>query len=185
MFDRRLAQRIANGDRAAGERWALREYPGIYRMLTALSGEREVGADLTQQAFMHAWGALAEFRGGSSLRTWLRRIAYHEYTHWLRDRKADLPLADAASVPDLRHAADLDTIAVGQALCALPEELRTPFLCFYMQGMPLREIAALTEAPLGTVKSRLFTARARLREMLAPPPAAGERALASEQPQEG
>jgi DNA-directed RNA polymerase specialized sigma24 family protein len=54
-----------------------------------------------------------------------------------------------------------------------------------MQGMPLREIAALTEAPLGTVKSRLFTARARLREMLAPPPAAGERALAPEQPQEG
>jgi RNA polymerase sigma-70 factor (ECF subfamily) len=88
-------------------------------------------------------------------------------------------------VPDLRHAADLDTIAVGQALRALPEEFRTPFLCFYMQGMPFREIAALTEAPLGTVKSRLFTARARLREMLAPTPAAGERALAPERPQEG
>ncbi|HZO91849.1 MAG TPA: sigma-70 family RNA polymerase sigma factor, partial [Chthonomonadaceae bacterium] len=55
-----------------------------------------------------------------------------------------------------------------QALKQLPEKLRTVVLLYDIEGLPYDEIAAIVGCPLGTVKSRLFNARAALREKLAP-----------------
>src|SRR5215218_2555575 len=100
MSDGAMVRRILNGDRAAGERLVTEQYPRIYRLLRHLTGAVEVAEDLTQQTFLKAWGALASFRGEASLSTWLHRIAYHEYTHWLRARRDHAPLDEAGEVAD-------------------------------------------------------------------------------------
>jgi RNA polymerase sigma-70 factor (ECF subfamily) len=166
LRDMALVRQILGGDTAAGERLIAEQYPRIYRLLHHLTGSVEVVEDLTQQTFVKAWQALGTFRGGSSLATWLHRIAYHEYTHWLRARRDHASLEDAAGVPD-PHAADaLEAVFLRRALAQLSPEHRATFILYHVQGLSVSEVAAVLEVPAGTVKSRLFIARQRLRELL-------------------
>lgn len=164
--DTRLARALLDGDRALAERWVAASYPGVYRMLRYLTGHRESAEDLTQQAFVAAWEALPAFRGECRLNTWLHRIAYHQYTHWLRRKRETVQLSDTI-VADPGRLEGLTTIQVWQAMDTLPDELREPFLLYYARQFSIREIAEILGIPSGTVKSRLFTARARLRQALA------------------
>lgn len=167
MSDGATVRRILNGDRAAGERLVAEQYPRIYRLLRHLTGAVEVAEDLTQQTFLRAWQALASFRGEASLGTWLHRIAYHEYTHWLRARRDHAPLEAAGEVPDQQAASRLEAVLLRGALDRLSPEHREAFLLYHVQGLSVTEVPLVVEAPPGTVKSRLFHARQRLRELLA------------------
>jgi RNA polymerase sigma-70 factor (ECF subfamily) len=170
MSDWRLARRILAGDRAAGERWVREQYPRIFRMLRRLTGAAEAAEDLTQQAFLKAWQNLAAYRGEASLATWLSRIAYHEYTHWLRGRREHTPLDEAADLRDRRAEPSLEALLLREALAQLSPEHRVAFLLYHIQGLSVGEAALVLEVPPGTVKSRLFHARQRLRELLSEPP---------------
>src|SRR5438128_838675 len=154
--------RILGGDKAAGERLVTENYQRIYGMLRSLTDHREVAEDLTQQTFTSAWQALPGFRGEARLSTWLFRIAYHEYTHWRRDRREYASLEDARDVPDLKAVIGLRTVLFARALDQLPEEMRETFLLHYERELSVKEIALVLDVPPGTVKSRLFTARNRL-----------------------
>ncbi len=167
--DDALVKRILGGDRTAGEQFVTEHYPRIYRLLRHLTGRVEDAEDLTQQTFVKAWQALGTFKGESSLATWLHRIAYHEYTHYLRSRRDHAPLDDAADVPDDHAARELEAVLVRRALAQLSSEHRETFLLYHVQGLSVPEVAAVLDVPAGTVKSRLFTARQRLREMLSEP----------------
>lgn len=166
MLDRLWAKRILNGDKMAGERLVAENYPRIYRLLRNLTGSVETANDLTQQAFVRAWQALPNYRGEARLATWLHRIAYHEYTHWLRDRRQTVPLEAAAELIDLRAVAGLNTVLVREALARLPDEHRETFILHYIQELSVAEVALVLEVPPGTVKSRLHAARRMLRELL-------------------
>jgi RNA polymerase sigma-70 factor, ECF subfamily len=167
MGDGARVRRILGGDRAAGERLVTEQYPHIYRLLRHLTGTVEVAEDLTQQTFLKAWQALASFRGEASLATWLHRIAYHEYTHWLRARRDHAPLEAAGEVTDPRAEGGLEAILLRGALDQLSSEHREAFLLYHVQGLSVPETALILAVPPGTVKSRLFHARQRLRELLA------------------
>lgn len=158
--------RILQGDKAAGERLVTENYQRVYGLLRSLTDYREVAEDLTQQTFVHAWQALSGFRGEARLSTWLCKIAYHEYTHWRRDRREFAALADAENVPDLKAAIGLRTVLFSRVLELLSDELRETFLLHCERELGIKEIAVILEIPSGTVKSRLFTARSRLRELL-------------------
>lgn len=166
MQDTGLVQKILNGDKAAGERFVTANYPRIFRLLQCLVGSGEIAEDLTQQTFAKAWQALDSYQGKASLATWLHKIAYHEYTHWLRSRRVDLPLDEALGIEDLREARGLDSILISRGLALLSDEHRDTFVLYYMQEFSIAEIAVILDMPPGTVKSRLFTARQRLRELL-------------------
>ena len=166
LREKAWVDRILMGDKAAGERLVAENYRRIYGLLRSLTDHREVAEDLTQQTFTRAWQALASFRGESRLSTWLCRIAYHEYTHWRRDRHETTSLREAEYLPDLKSAIGLRTVLFSRALEHLSEELRETFLLHYEQDLGVREIALVLDVPAGTVKSRLFTARNRLRELL-------------------
>jgi RNA polymerase sigma-70 factor (ECF subfamily) len=175
LRDTAWVNRILQGDKAAGERLVTENYQRVYGMLRSLTGHREVAEDLTQQTFTRAWQALSGFRGEARISTWLCRIAYHEYTHWRRDRREYASLEDARDVPDLKAVIGLRTVLFSRALELLTEELRETFLLHYEQDLSVKEIALVLDVPTGTVKSRLFTARNRLRELLSdsvadPPP---------------
>jgi RNA polymerase sigma-70 factor, ECF subfamily len=166
LHDSALVQRILKGDRASGERFVTMHYPRIFRFLRCLTGSAETAKDLTQQTFAQAWQALASYRGTASLATWLHKIAYHEHTHWLRSQHDNLPLEQAVDIEDLREAHGLDAILISRALAHLPAEQRETFLLYYMQEFSVNEVAEMLDLPAGTVKSRLFTARQRMRELL-------------------
>ncbi len=166
MRDRTWVRLMLSDDKAAGERFAREYYPRIERMLRYLTDSPDVARDLTQQTFLKAWGALPNFRNKSGLGTWLHRIAYHEYTHWLRARREHAPLEAAHNIPGPAMINDWGMALLPHALAQLTDDLRETFLLHYVQELSVREVADVLDVPPGTVKSRLFTARGKLREIL-------------------
>ena len=158
--------RLKQGDSEALHVWVSEHYDGIYRFLRHLTRQVEAAEDLAQQTFLNAIQALPKFRGESSQKTWLHRIAFREYIAWRRKRRLLLPLEFLAPKEDPRFAA----IDAGEVLLAalhqLPSAYREAFLLFEVQQMSIEEIAEVTDSPVGTVKSRLHHARERLRVQL-------------------
>lgn len=160
---------MTSGDRYAGEQFVQTYYARIERLLRCLTGSPDTARDLTQQTFVKAWQALPGFKFEASLQTWLHRIAYHEYTHWLRDRRDHAPIEAAYHIADTSAnpvVNDWGIVLLPDALARLSEELRDTFLLFYVQELSIKEVADVLNVPRGTVKSRLFTARQQLRGLL-------------------
>jgi RNA polymerase sigma-70 factor (ECF subfamily) len=164
--DKWLVQRILSGDKAAGEQFVIEHYEAIFRFLRNLTGSKEDAEDLTQQTFLRAWEALPGFRGDSSLSTWLHSIAYREYTHWLRSRREFVPLDEIVDMPDEQANQNLEAVLLRWAIYRLDPEHREVFVLYYVQGFSVNEIAKIIGVPAGTVKSRLFFARQKLKELL-------------------
>ncbi len=155
-----------------------RAYTLAFRML----GEREEAADVTQDAVVRAYTRIADFRGDASFATWLHRIVHNTALDALRWRARHpvealdpkppgggepvRELAAAAAGPeDIAVRAD-ERRALERALAALTPEFRAVVLLRDVQGLDYEEVAAVTGVSLGTVKSRLHRARARLRQIL-------------------
>jgi len=171
--DRRLVRRILDGDRGAAERIVSAHYGRTFRLLHHLTGGAEAAQDLTQQSFVRLWQALPTYRGDAVLSTFLYRIALREYAAWLKARTrpggaptAELTPAREPAAPGPDADAQTDTLALRQALGALPEEQREAFVLCHVEGLSVREAAAVQGVPPGTVKFRCFAARRRLRGLL-------------------
>ncbi|MCX7969786.1 MAG: RNA polymerase sigma factor, partial [Armatimonadetes bacterium] len=161
--DKRFVQRILSGDKEAAEQFVVENYDALFRFLRNLTGSKEDAEDLTQQTFLRAWEALPKFRGDSSLSTWLHSIAYHEYTHWLRSKREHVPLDEILEMPDEQMEQNLEAVLLRWAIARLDAEHREVFVLHYVQGFSVSEIAQIIGVNKGTVKSRLFFARQRLR----------------------
>src|SRR5690242_10432814 len=82
--DAALIRALRANDRAAFESVVSAHYESIYRQLWHLCGHRDRAADLTQEAFLEAWSALASYEGRACIRTWLHTIAIRV---WYRHRR--------------------------------------------------------------------------------------------------
>lgn len=164
MPERRLVKRLLDGDEKAARRFVDDHYGPLLRFLRYLTGSEDEAVELTQQTFVKAQAALPEFRHESSLRTWLRSIAYHEYTHWRRDYRETVALSDSVESPS---GLSEDGIVLQQAIDGLPDELRETFVLREIDRLSVRETAAVLEVPEGTVKSRCSLAKDHLRRKLA------------------
>lgn len=154
-----------------------RVYNLCYRML----GDADAAADATQDAFIAAFRNVRSFRGGV-FKAWLLRIATNACYDALRARKrrpaVSLDSADNEDDNTRTEASDpgesLDEMVVRQELSAaiqqglaeLPEDQRIVIILSDIQGLAYEEIAQITGVQLGTVKSRLSRARAKLRDIL-------------------
>ncbi|AIE85966.1 RNA polymerase sigma factor [Fimbriimonas ginsengisoli] len=164
LIERLLAKRLQAGDAGAWDRVVRQEYPRILRFLRHLSGSAADAEDLAQGTFVKAREAALKFRHECSLRTWLHKIAYREFTHWLRDRRETPELLPERAAPEGRSD---DAVVLAAAIAELPPDVRDAFLLREVQELTVREAAAVLGVPEGTVKSRNHTARERLRAMLA------------------
>lgn len=164
--DARLVARLRRGDAEAGRGFVRDHHPGIYRYLLRLTGDREAAEDLTQETFVEAWRSLATYEGRASLRVWLCVIARRQFIHWLR-RRPPLPSLEGIPEPiEPRAAAMEERVLLRDLLDGLPLELREIVALHYVEGYTCEEISAIVGAPTGTIKYRLFAARARLREAM-------------------
>jgi RNA polymerase sigma-70 factor (ECF subfamily) len=176
--DRVLVDAAAGGSREAFDELVRRHQAAMITLARVLTVGRGDAEDLAQDTFVRAWRSLGSFRGESTFRTWLHSVAINVIrTHQRRQgRLARLFVArgDDEKVPDPANgeeAADA-TLArrqvIDRALAALPEELRVAVTLRDLQGLDYKEIAALLDVPIGTVESRIFRARQKLRPLLAP-----------------
>lgn len=182
-----LLQRAQAGDAAAFERLVEPHLPRMYNYIARMTGDPAEAEDLTQDAILRAHRALGSFRGGATFQTWLYRIATNICVDALRRQRRqgartyslDDPLdleqgqitrdvADRANDPQELAEADELRDEVTRAISELSPKLRAVVVLFDLQGLSYEEIAQTLRLPLGTVKSRLFNARARLRELLRP-----------------
>ncbi len=169
--DRDLVARCLAGDAAAQRALYDAHVDRIYRLAYRMAGEADLAEDLTQEAFIRAFGRLSQFRGESSLGTWLHTIAVSVILNGLRKVKRmrttqeltpEMAVAPAAPgfAPDLRR-------RLSEAVDALSEKLRIVFVMHDVEGYKHEEIAGALAIPVGTSKARLFEAHAKLRAALA------------------
>ena len=142
-----------------------------FRVAFAVLRQRQDAEDVAQEAFVRAHQCFHQLRERDRFRAWLVRMTWRlAIDRWRSDRRrASRELRTETMIPVTTH----ETVeAAGRAarlwtaIDALPEKLRTAIILAGIQGHDVREVAALLALPEGTVKSRLFTARQKLKEHL-------------------
>jgi RNA polymerase sigma-70 factor (ECF subfamily) len=154
----------------------------MYNLAYRIMGEQASAADMTQEAFISAYKNMSSFRGGS-FKSWLYRIVTNACYDELRRRKRkpatsldsmldggdgeigfDAP--DAGESPEERIERRELAATIQAGINTLPPDQRATLVLSDVQGMSYEEIAEITHTSLGTVKSRLSRARAKLRDYL-------------------
>jgi len=174
-----LVDHLKKGDAKALDELYRRHREAAYGIAYRLVGNREDALEVVQEAFIHVMRGIQTFRGQSSFRTWLYRIVTHaalDYRRWRALRVADSldsdtstePVAQASDRSPQEAAADRDLgAAIDKALSNISEKNRAALILFAIEGMPYKEVADVLGISIGTVMSRIFNARQRLRELLA------------------
>jgi len=182
--DRALVERLCAAEEAAYEELLERFEHPIYNLICRLTDHPEDAADVTQEVFLKVFRSIGSFRGKSSLKTWIYRIAVNEARNhrrsFLRHRKQEVRLeADADTpgcsewVPDpgpspfeiaLDHEAEQ---LIESALAEVNPSFRAALVLRDVEGLAYDDIAEILEISLGTVKSRILRGRDALKERLA------------------
>jgi RNA polymerase sigma-70 factor (ECF subfamily) len=182
LSDERLVELSLDGDEEAFGVLVRRYQRRLTAFLGQLVGDLELARELSQEAFVRAWGALDRFDPRYRFSTWLFRIAHNLGIDQLRRRRlqtVSLYRTDSEGgevevvVPDLDKdpLGHLENRALAAELRQVIEELRPEYrelvLLRHFAGLSYQEIADIKEMPLGTVKNKLFRAHSVLRKALA------------------
>ena len=184
--DTGLAERIAGGDQAAFE-LLMRRYNGrLFRVARAILKHDADAEDALQDAYLDAYRHIRDFRGGAGLATWLTRIVVNRALMRLRSQRRhrvlvpidgggrldqdptedDVADLTVESPPDVTLRAEMRRL-LELRIDALPIAFRTVFVLREVEDLSVEETADALAIPPATVRSRLFRARALLREALA------------------
>lgn len=140
----------------------------ILRLCLLYLGDRQLAEDAFQETFVKAWKQLHTFRGESSVKTWLSRIAVNTCrdmlrSGWLRMMRRSEPVE---RLLDLAAPEPPEASPVRDAVLRLPGKYREVIVLYYDQGMKIREIAEALRLPVNSVSTRLRRARALLKKTL-------------------
>jgi RNA polymerase sigma-70 factor (ECF subfamily) len=179
--DRALVDRARAGDLDAFGELVRKYQHRLVNYASALLSNVADAEDVTQEAFLRAYRGLARFRGASSFKTWLYQIVTNAARTHLAHRRAGVEVSGEGQaagsedalpgLDDLPGPEDLESAVVrrdriDRALAGLPPDLRETVVLRDVEGLDYREIAAALDIPMGTVESRIFRARQRLRTAL-------------------
>ena len=188
LGDFELVGRITGGDHAAFEVLMRRHNGRLFRVARAILKHDAEAEDALQEAYLEAYRHAGEFRGGAQVATWLTRIVINQALMRLRRRKrervviplgagpaaGDGPEPGAADVADDKVESPSRAVLRGELrrmlerrIDDLPLAFRTVFVMRDVDDMSVQETAECLSIPTATVRTRLFRARALLREALA------------------
>jgi RNA polymerase sigma factor (sigma-70 family) len=168
---RELLKKCETGDGAAVAELVRRFRPWALDLATALSGDREAAEDAVQEAFISALHRLRNLREPEAFPGWFRQIIRTQVNRTQRGRQ-ELPVpeaelsAEVTASPEEHLQAEELRSAVRKALQALPSTGRATAERYYLDELSITAIAERLGVPEGTIKRRLFDARAKLRELL-------------------
>jgi len=186
--DQALVERVQRGDKKAFDLLVLKYQQKVANLVSRYIRDPGETLDVTQEAFIKAYRALGNFRGESAFYTWLYRIAINTAKNYLVAQARRPPGTDVDAetaeqldvgirlreynTPENHLLQDELAETVAEAMNDLPEDLRTAIMLRELEGMSYDEIAKAMGCPVGTVRSRIFRARAaidtRLKPLLGP-----------------
>ncbi|MDB1144975.1 MAG: sigma-70 family RNA polymerase sigma factor [Alcaligenaceae bacterium] len=180
-------QQIQNGQVRVFEQLVLKYQKRIYHVMYRFCQDHHTAEDLTQEAFIKAFRAIQGFRSDSGFYTWMYRIAVNTAKNYLVSLKTKPQTVDvfSSSEEDEGTFSVLDTLsdedtpdrllenkqlmqALSDALEDLPADLHHIMVLRELEGLSYDEIAKLLDIPIGTVRSRIFRARAVLLKKMDP-----------------
>lgn len=183
LLDEELVRRAQEGQQRAFDLLVIRHQSKVLQLVSRFVGEADA-PDVAQDAFIKAYRALPNFKGQSAFYTWLYRIAINTAKNQLVSRKRrpqgqDIDVQDAELYGHTEQMSDIDTPesqlltseiqqAVADAIEQLPDDLRQAITLRELEGLSYEEIAEAMDCPIGTVRSRIFRARAVVDEVLEP-----------------
>jgi RNA polymerase sigma-70 factor, ECF subfamily len=165
-----LLKRIGGRDRQALRELYELYYRRLARFLRRTTCRHDLVDEVINDTFMVVWDKAAGFRGDSLVSTWIIGIAYRRGMNLLRTeyraRKCMvLPTFEEPHVRDSTEQCDLAEL-MGHALESLSTDQRAVLELTYYLGHSCREIAAIMDCPINTVKTRMFHARNKLRSLV-------------------
>jgi RNA polymerase sigma factor (sigma-70 family) len=178
--DAALVDLIAGGDQDALAALYQRHGSACYRLARQITANVTLAEDAVQEAFVGLWRAPGSYlRGRGSVRSWLLGLTHHKAVDLVRRETAEQRRQGAQAVqqtvdppasedPASAAWSEMQAAEIRAALRELPEVQRQALTLAYFGGYTQSQIAELTAVPLGTVKTRMFTAMRRLRLRLAP-----------------
>lgn len=181
MDEARVIQEAQKGNLAAFNQLVMAYQGTAYNVAYRVIGQGEAAADACQDAFLKAYQAIKQYRGGS-FKSWLMRIVTNACYDQLRykrrrpvasleelaeesDDHSDMLVNDAEQPEEYVLRGEMGEM-IQSGLNQLPEEQRLVLVLSDIQGFSYQEIAEIVEQPLGTIKSRLSRGRQRLRDFL-------------------
>ena len=177
--ERDLVAAARAGDERAFEALVVKYQDRIFRFIQRMVGAADVVEDLAQEVFIRAYRSIGEFKGDSSLYTWLYKIALnlcrnHYRTKGRRPQTEELDEADgsdsfeaAGRTPEQEVFRREFWEQLRGALDELPPEQREAVVFCDLEGMSYEEMAEVMGVPIGTVRSRIFRGRRALQGRLA------------------
>lgn len=180
MDETALIKQAQKGDVTAFNRLVIHYQEAVYNLAYRIMGQPQAAEDMTQDAFISAYKSLNRFRGGS-FKSWLLRIVTNRCYDELRRRKRR-PQSSLEEITDENESpaflrspeagpeGQQQRVELAQAiedcLAGLPDDQRITAVLCDVEGYDYNEIANITSATLGTVKSRISRARRKLRDCL-------------------
>jgi RNA polymerase sigma-70 factor (ECF subfamily) len=163
--DRKIIERVLKGDTEAFNLLIRQWERPVYNFILRMIGDRDEAMDLCQDSFMKAYRELNTLKDRDRFSSWLYRIAHN--TCYSRLRK-DQGKTFVELEPETRASrTSIETrLAVEKALLQLPEDQREVVILKVFQSLKFEEIAAIQDAPVSTVKSRLYMGFEKLRSIL-------------------
>lgn len=176
--DAALVRGALAGDRQAERALVERHRAAVYRLARVATGDAEEAFDITQQAFMAAFTALARYDAALPFRSWISAIALNKCRDWARRRAvrrwlglpmpedaADWIAADAPS-PETQAADRAELAAAARAIAALPAALKEVLILRTIEGLSQQETAAALGISAKAVETRLYRARQKLADTM-------------------
>lgn len=168
-LDRALVRRFLDGERPAGDELVDRFHRSVYNVALRMLGNVQDAEDVTQTTFGNAFSALESYDPNYRFFSWIYRMTVNESLNTLNRRRNVVSLDGSFDIPASEGKSDSATEAeyrVGRALLELKQDDRAVIVLRHFASFSYEEISDVLEVPVKTVKSRLFTARERLRESL-------------------
>jgi len=169
-----VIKRFLEGDKSAFQVLVKRHKEKVRNIIYLTINNSSLVDDIAQEVFITVYKNLKNFRFEAQFTTWLYRITVNKCKDYLRKisvRRIFVPASEAEERPDFeQNGIESDDISniVFDAISKLPAKLRIPLVLKDIEGFSYHEIASATECEMGTVKSRIFRARERLKTILKP-----------------
>ena len=168
----RLLARIAGGDRVAFEALYRAYFPRLSRFIGRMARNAALIEEVVNDTMLVVWQKAASFDCSCKVSTWVFAIAYRKTLKGLKasdepvDSDASLYQDDSGNQPEQTMKRQQLQQTVAEALDQLPAAQRAVMVLTYYHDMAYNDIADVVECPLNTVKTRMFHARHRLKDLL-------------------
>ncbi|MGK0485649.1 MAG: RNA polymerase sigma-70 factor (ECF subfamily) [Myxococcota bacterium] len=186
LSDQEVVLRARDGDHGAFRVLVKRHESRVYALAMRILHDPEWAQDAVQESFLKAYRSIRKFEGRAAFSTWMYRLTYNQcldmkradksgrYVDWDEERTAiseeskvsGQSLSSSIRGPGEEVERGELREQLGKAIETLPEAIRQTLVMREIDGLPYGEIAELLKIPKGTVMSRLFHARKRLKEVL-------------------